>query len=106
LPGAPGRGKVRKGFLGEKKPQTLPSFLSSCCFSEDASRGNFAKARDQCPIEALDGRIVGLEIGDAGDPGAGAVAELGEGDSFRDFVTSVGVDTMGKVGPAASPGAV
>jgi sulfite reductase beta subunit-like hemoprotein len=34
------------------------------------------------------------------------LAQRGTGESFRDFVTRVGVDTLGKVGLAASPGAV
>jgi sulfite reductase beta subunit-like hemoprotein len=34
------------------------------------------------------------------------LAQRGKGESFRDFVTRVGVDVVGKVGIAASPGAV
>jgi sulfite reductase beta subunit-like hemoprotein len=34
------------------------------------------------------------------------LAQRGKGESFRDFVTRVGVDKIGKIGIAASPGAV
>jgi sulfite reductase beta subunit-like hemoprotein len=34
------------------------------------------------------------------------LAERGQGESFRDFVTRVGVDAVGKIGLAASPGAI
>jgi len=34
------------------------------------------------------------------------LAQRGQGESFRDFVTRVGVDVVGKIGIAASPGAV
>jgi len=34
------------------------------------------------------------------------LAERGQGESFRDFVSRVGIDAVGKVGLAASPGAV
>jgi sulfite reductase beta subunit-like hemoprotein len=34
------------------------------------------------------------------------LAKRGQGESFRDFVTRVGVDVVGKIGIAASPGAV
>jgi sulfite reductase beta subunit-like hemoprotein len=34
------------------------------------------------------------------------LAERGQGESFRDFVTRVGIDAVSKVGLAASPGAV
>jgi len=34
------------------------------------------------------------------------LAERGKGESFRDFVTRIGADRVGKIGLAASPGAV
>jgi sulfite reductase beta subunit-like hemoprotein len=34
------------------------------------------------------------------------LAERGQGESFRDFITRIGADAVGKVGLAASPGAV